>query len=110
MSKSNFLPEGWVFYDSEIRWPEQGNKDLMIGFWNAETKVQGDITISWEPLGDILNPQLHVFEDSWKALYLYGQEFLRLLALVDNQAICKDDLKIRLTEIGFHDESLDEED
>lgn len=94
--------DGWSFYDAHEKFPILFNDhDLNIEFWNLEDKVQGDFRFTWEILGNEIYPQLHAFDDSWKAIYKYGQNFLKLLSDLDNQNVSKKELKEKLLEIGF---------
>jgi hypothetical protein len=95
----------WSFIDSENSWwhVEDQNKDLIIAYWNSETEVQADFRIEWVQLQDHFVPRLKIFDDCWKALYMYGSEFLALLARFDNRNISKDRMKQELVKIGFDD-------
>jgi len=100
----------WSFIDSEIKWNfDDNSNDLLIQYWNEDTNVQGDFSIQWYDLHDeILIPKLEIFEDSWLALYQYGQEFLKMLAENNNKMLTKEEMKSELLKIGFIDRTTDE--
>jgi len=108
----------WSFYDFELRNKsnnipvEEYDKDrLFIEYWNEETEIQAEISVKWHyfpryQLEDQAAPQLRVFEDSWLALYRYGQEFLKMLAENENKGLTKEQMKEKLLAIGFVDKTL----
>lgn len=101
----------WSFIDdAELRWKESSSKnELWINYWNEETKIQGELSIVWyDLLCDMLIPKLEVFEDTWLALYQYGQDFLKMLAENNNKNLTKEEMKSKLLEIGFVDKTIDE--
>ena len=110
----------WSFTDFEIRWVALGfnstskerqeyKNELFINYWNEETKIQADFSIQWYDVGNVkFAPKLEVFEDSWLALYQYGQEFLKMLAKNDNKMLSKEEMKFKLLAIGFIDQTMDE--
>jgi hypothetical protein len=103
------LTKGWTFMDFDLRYPEQKTNDkeeLQLMFWNEEDKTQADFHISWEYLGE-LALQLHAFDDSWKAIYVYGQEFLKFLSELGNSGMTKKEFKKKLIELGFKDETFE---
>lgn len=96
----------WSFIDSENSWwyvEDQMDKDLIIAYWNSQTGIQADFRIEWVDFGKRLVPRLKIFDDCWKALYVYGEDFLELLARFDNKNISKDRMKQELVKIGFDD-------
>ena len=100
----------WNFIDVELRWKDISYKnELWITYWNEETKIQADFSIKWYDIGDVeFAPKLEVFEDSWLALYQYGQDFLKLLSENDRKMLSKEEMKSKLLEIGFVDKTFDE--
>ena len=96
----------WTFIDAEIRWKtrEDIKDELFITYWNAQTKIQADFAIRWHFL-NIPVPKLEIFEDSWLALYQCGQDFLKMLAENDNKNLTKNEMKVKLLEIGFVDKT-----
>jgi len=97
----------WTFLDSEIRWQGMSyENELWITYWNQETKIQADFSIKWYNLPEnLLVPKLEIFEDSWLALYQCGQDFLKVLAENDNKNLTKNEMKVKLLEIGFVDKT-----
>lgn len=99
-------PLGWSFIDPEKRYAETQDKNqLYIEFYNSESHDQADITMEWINLQKESVPMLKIFNDSWLTIYKHGQEFMRLLASMDDQNISKQELKQKLLEIGFIDET-----
>lgn len=100
----------WSFVDSELRWKfHENSNDLLIQYWNEETNVQADFSIQWYDLHDgVLTPKLEIFEDSWLALYQCGQDFLKMLAENNNKSLTKEEMKSKLLEIGFVDDTFKE--
>ena len=100
----------WSFIDSELRWKfHENSNDLWIEYSNEETKIQADFSIKWYDLHcDNLIPKFEAFEDSWLALYQCGQDFLKVLAENNNKSLTKEEMKVKLLEIGFVDDTFKE--
>lgn len=100
------IVNSWSFIDSEKSWwyvEDQMDKDLIIAYWNSYTEIQADFRIEWVSFGECFVPRLKIFDDCWKALYVYGEDFLELLANFDDKYITKDRMKQELLKIGFED-------
>ena len=100
----------WSFVDAELRWKESPSRnELWIEYWNAETEIQADFSIKWYDLHcSNLIPKLEAFEDSWLALYQCGQDFLKVLAENNNKSLTREEMKVKLLEIGFVDDTFKE--
>ena len=100
----------WSSIDGNLKWNNQQFKDVLwIVHWDEETKKQADFGIMWYDLhADVLIPKLEVFEDSWLALYQYGQDFLKMLAENDNKNLTKEEMKSKLLELGFINKIINE--
>jgi len=96
----------WNFIDAEIKWKTDDSikDELLIMYWNKKTKIGADFSIKWYFL-DTPTPRLEIFEDSWLALYQCGQDFLKVLAENDNKNLTKNEMKVKLLEIGFVDKT-----
>jgi hypothetical protein len=101
----------WSFVDGKLRWEymKDCNNELRINYWNKETKIQGELSLVWHDLGTWgFVPKLEVFDDAWLALYQCGQEFLRILAENNSKSLTKEEMKVKLLEIGFVDDTFKE--
>lgn len=102
----------WAFRDSELRYGDKAEEydldKLWIEYWNKETNVQADFNIKWYYFPrEKPTPQMQIFNDSWKALYEYGQDFLKMLSDNDNVHLSKEEFKEELLKIGFVDKTFD---
>lgn len=98
----------WTFIDSEIKWKTDDTikDEFYIQYSNKERNIHAEFKIKWYFL-NIPVPRLEIFDDAWFALYQYGQDFLKMLSDNNDKSITKDEMKVKLLEIGFIDKTYE---
>lgn len=63
------------------------SEEILVSYWNPETKAQLDCSFVFITLQGNPTPQLRLFEDSWFALKELGLSFLEELANLDSHRL-----------------------
>lgn len=83
--------------------PEGGKVEIVtIGFYHPDGGTTGEFQVSWEHLGGKLTPRLCAFDDSWNALFNFG-DMLESMADIDGEDISPDEFCQLLIALGIED-------
>lgn len=73
---------------------------VTVGFYHPKGGTTGEFTFTWEELGGKVTPKLTAYDDSWNALFLFG-DMLEEMAAIDGEDITPDDFCNMLVSVGI---------
>ena len=81
---------------------------VIIGFYHPDGGTTGEFQVYWQELGSRLTPKLSAYDDSWSALFQFG-DLLESMADIDGEDISPAEFCALLVSLGIKDSTKTEQ-